>query len=545
MDPIVYVTGHKNPDTDSICAAIAYSELKRKLGVQAVPCRLGEINRETAFVLNHFGVKAPEFLATVKTQVSDLDMDPANAVSPGISVKSAWRIMRQHNVKSLPVVDDHQRLLGILTVSDITTKYMDAIDNNPIAASRTPLANLVETLSAQLVWGSPKDFNPVGKIVIAATHADEMQPFMEPGDIVIAGNRIDNQMKAISGGANCLILTCGTAVESEVLQAAEERRCVVMTTQADTFTTARLINQSIPINHVMSTGNLISFNVDDYVDDIKDKMLKTRYRSYPVVDDNNVIKGFISRYHLISYRNKKVILLDHNEKSQTVHGIEEAEILEIIDHHRLGDIQTANPIYFKNEPVGSTSTMIGNLYFEAGIRPTKSIAGILCAAIISDTIKFKSPTSTYTDKLTAERLADIAGINIDEFAMAMFKAGSTLVGKTPQEILCQDIKEFQFSRHKIAIAQVYTMGDSGLEDVREELVEYMEMYCRQGGYNLLMLLVTDILSQGSEVLFTGEDRDLVGKAFRMETEEGRVHLDGIVSRKKQVVPVISFAAEDE
>jgi len=285
MEPIVYITGHRNPDTDSICAAIGYAELKKKLGVQAVPCRLGDLNRETAFVLNHFGIQSPDYLATVKTQVSDLDMDPANAVSPGISVKSAWRIMRKHNVKTLPVVDDHQRLMGLLTVSDITTRYLDAIDNNPIAASRTPLANVVETLSAQLIWGSPKDFNPVGKIAIAATEADDMQPFVDPGDIVIAGNRIDAQLKAMACGANCLILTCGTTVADEVLRAAEEHRCVIMTTQADTFTAARLINLSIPVSYVMSTDNLTSFNVDDYVDDIKDKMLKTRYRSYPFPPD--------------------------------------------------------------------------------------------------------------------------------------------------------------------------------------------------------------------------------------------------------------------
>nr|WP_320132035.1 putative manganese-dependent inorganic diphosphatase [uncultured Holophaga sp.] len=545
MDPVVFVTGHKNPDTDSICAAIAYAELKRKQGVQAVPCRLGDISRETAFVLDHFGVPAPELLQTVKTQVSDLDMDPANAVSLGISVKSAWRVMRQQNVKTLPVVDDGQKLLGLLTVSDITTKYMDAIDNNPIAASCTPLANVVETLSAQLIRGNGKEFDPTGKIVIAATHADEMEPFMEPGDIVIAGNRHDNQLKAIEGGANCLILTCGSQPSSEVLEAAEAKGCVMMTTQADTFTTARLINQSIPISHVMTTGELVAFHVDDYVDDIKDRMLKTRYRSYPVVDDNNVIQGFISRYHLISYRNKKVILVDHNEKSQTVDGIEEAEILEIIDHHRLGDIQTNKPIYFKNEPVGSTSTIVANLYFEAGIRPTRSIAGILCAAILSDTLQFKSPTATYTDRLTAERLADIAGIDIPDFATAMFRAGSTLIGRTPQEILAQDIKEFRFPKHRVAIAQVYTMGDSGLDAVRSALVEYMDQYCAKAGYHLLLLLVTDILSQGSELLFTGEAGDLVAKAFQVETEDGRAHLPGVVSRKKQVVPVLAAAMEAE
>lgn len=543
MENQVYVTGHKNPDTDSICSAIAYAELKRKMGTAATACRLGELNRETAFVLDHFEVPSPELLYNVKTQVSDLDMDVVNSVSPSVSIKSAWKIMKRNNVKTLPVVDDNGRLLGVVTLSDITNKYMDALDNNTIATSKTTLGNIVETLNARLIWGSQQDFATSGKILIAAMNADEMSPHVESGDVVIAGGRTDTQLKAVELGANCIIVTCGAKIDPSVVKAAEAKRCILMATQADTFTTARLINQSVPIGYIMSTENLVKFEIDDYIEDIKDKMLKTRYRSYPVVDSNNVIKGLISRYHLISYRNKKVILVDHNEKSQTVNGIEEAEILEIIDHHRLGDIQTSKPIWFKNEPLGSTSTIVASLYFESGIRPSRTIAGLLCAAIISDTIKFKSPTCTYTDRSTAEKLAEIAGIQMDEFALAMFKAGSTLLGKSPQEIVCQDFKEFRFGKYKVGIAQVYTIDSEGLNEIRGKLIEYMDNYCRNRGYSLVMLLVTDILDQGSEVLYTGEARELVAKAFNIELTDNSVYLDGVVSRKKQVIPFISRAAE--
>lgn len=543
MEKLVYVTGHKNPDTDSICSAIAYAELKTKMGTGATAYRLGELNRETAFVLDYFDVPSPSLLYNVKTQVSDLDMDVVNSVSPSISIKSAWKIMKRNNVKTLPVVDDNARLLGVVTLSDITNKYMDALDNNTIATSKTTLGNIVETINARLVCGSQQDFATSGKILIVAMNAEEMQPYIEKGDIVITGSRTDTQLKAIELGANCIIVTCGAKVDSTVIKEAEAKKCILMATQADTFTTARLINQSVPIGYIMTTQNLVKFEIDDYIEDIKDKMLKTRYRSYPVVDRNNVIKGLISRYHLISYRNKKVILVDHNEKSQTVNGIEEAEILEIIDHHRLGDVQTSKPIWFKNEPLGSTATIVANAYFESGIRPSRSIAGILCSAIISDTIKFKSPTCTYTDRSTAEKLAEMAGINIDDFALSMFKAGSTLHGKTPREIVCQDFKEFTFGKYKVGIAQVYTIDSEGLNEIRTELMEYMENFCASSGYSLVMLLVTDILEQGSEVLYTGEAKELVAKAFNVELEDNSIYLEGVVSRKKQVIPFISRAAE--
>jgi manganese-dependent inorganic pyrophosphatase len=543
MEGLIYITGHRNPDTDSICSAIGYSELKKRLGYKAMATRLGDINRETEFVLRYFNVPLPDYLPTVKTQVSDLNIDIVTPVSPDVSVKTAWMIMGKNNVKTLPVVDDGDRLIGLATLSNITTKYMDTLENNIIASSDTPLRNIIETLNARLILGKQEDFKTSGKVIIAAMAPEQVKCLVEDGDIVIAGNRSDNQLAALESGANCIIITGGFEVDEDVLQLAEKNKCIIMTTPNDTFATARLINQSIPIKHVATVDDLITFNLDDFVDDIKDIMLKTRYRSYPVVDDHGKAKGSISRYHLISQNKKKVILVDHNEKSQSVHGIDEAEILEIIDHHRVASVQTGKPIYFRNEPVGSTSTIVANMYFENGIRPAKNIAGILCAAIISDTLKFKSPTCTYIDTLTAEKLAEIAGIEIDSFALEMFKAGTSLHGKTPDEIFYQDFKEFKLGAYNVGIGQVNTMDTENICDTKKALLDYMNHVCESKGYNLVMLVLTDIVKEGSELLFVGENKELIAKAFNVTPGENSVYLAGVVSRKKQIVPPLSAAAE--
>lgn len=540
---IVYVTGHKNPDTDSICAAIAYAELKKKLGMNAVAVRLGNINRETEFVLSHFGLTIPPYLETVKTQVSDLDMDVVNPASPDISVKTAWMIMKKNNFKSLPVVDENDRLLGMVTLSDIAGKYMDALEENLLSSSHTPLDNIVETLNAQLLCGSHDSFQTTGRVLIASNTPDVMEPHIERGDIVIVGNRTDSQHKAIELGVSCMITTCGHHPPEDVLHAAQEKGVAIVATRFDSFATARLINQSVPIGFIMSTSNIISFDLDDFIDDIRDKMLQTRYRSYPVVDSHNKVKGLISRYHLISQRKKKVILLDHNEKAQTVNGIDQAEILEIIDHHKVGDIQTKNPVYFKNEPVGSTSTIVANLFFENGIRPTRSIAGILCAAILSDTIKFKSPTSTYVDRTTCEKLAYIAGIDMDDFSFTMFKKGSSLEGKTPEEIFHQDLKEYTVGKYRIGIAQVNTLDTDSISHLKNELLSYMEHLSSIKNCHLLILMVTDILHEGSELLVAGKDKILIEKAFQVDVQGNSVYLQGVISRKKQVIPLIANAIE--
>jgi manganese-dependent inorganic pyrophosphatase len=542
MKKLIYIFGHRNPDTDSICSAIAYAEFKTKMGFNAQPFRLGAINLETEYVLKYFDLPIPQYLDTVKTQVADLNMDQINPASPEISIKVAWSLMKKHNFKVLPVVDDEAHLLGLVTLSDITNQYMDTLENNIIASAKTPLRNVLETINATLQNDGEAQFNTTGKVVVGAMQPDEMEPFIEKGDIVLAGNRTDSQLRAIELGANCLVLTCGCQVEPEVLSLAREKNCIVMATANDTFTVARLINQSIPISYSMTTKNLVYFHSNDFVDDIKERMLQTRFRSYPVVDDSDRVKGFVSRYHLISQRRKSVILLDHNEKSQTVDGIDQAEILEIIDHHRVGDIQTGNPIYMSNEPVGSTATIIANKYFDSGIRPSRKIAGILCAAVISDTLKFKSPTCTHLDRITAAKLAEIAAINLEKFAGLMFKKGTSLEGKTIHQILYQDFKDFNFGNYKIGIGQINTTDNESIRELEADLVEYMKKICRENDYNLLLLMVTDIITEASTVFFAGKDKMLLSKAFNVDLGETSVLLPGVVSRKKQVVPNIAHAA---
>jgi len=547
VEDIIYVVGHKNPDTDSICSAIAYADLKKRLGggVRVVPARIGEINRETEFVLSTFKLPVPMVLDTLKLQVQDLQLDRAITVSPEISVKTAWSLMQKHNAKTLPVIDDNGHLIGITTLSDITSKYMDMVDTNLLGVSDTPLQNVLETINARLLIGRATDFSPLGKILVAAMTPDRMAHWVDKNDIVITGNRLENQIEALKLGANCLIITGGAAEEMpELKRLAEENRSLVLVTPFDTFTTARLIPQSIPVKYLMTTRDLVAFNRDDFLDDIKDAMLSTRYRSYPVVDDENRVHGVVARYHLISQRKKKVILVDHNERSQCISTIDEAEILEIIDHHRVGDIQTGKPIFFKNEPLGSTSTIIGNLFFENGIRPSRSIAGILCSAILSDTLKFRSPTCTYTDIRMAERLAELAGIkDIDDYARQMFQAGSMLVGKTSEEIFTRDFKAYELGKYKIGISQINVYGSEFGADMKTEVLGFMERYCALNGFDLLILMLTDMMKESTELLFTGENRELVSIAFEAQPKDNTLILPGTLSRKKQVVPLLSAAAQ--
>ncbi|QNU66685.1 putative manganese-dependent inorganic diphosphatase [Ruminiclostridium herbifermentans] len=545
MNELIYITGHKNPDTDSICSAIAYAELKKRHSINAVPIRIGDINKETEFVLKYFGVEVPEYKETVRTQVSDLNMDIINPISEDISVKAAWSIMQKNNIKVLPVADINGKLLGIITLTDITTSYLDAMDNRILAASNTPLGNIIDTLNARLICGDEDKFKANGKVVVAAMTANEMEPFVEKGDIVILGNRKDNQIKAIEIGVSCIILTCGCQIDDDVVKLANENECIVLETAYDTLMAARFINQSIPVSHIMTKKQLVCFNLHDFTENIKDTMLKTRYRSYPVVDDDGVVKGFVSRYHLISQRKKKVILLDHNEKSQTIDGIEQADILEIIDHHRIGDIQTNYPIYFKNDAVGSTATLIANMYFENGLNPSKSIAGILCAAIISDTLHFKSPTSTYADELAANKLAKIADIHLEEFATALYKASASLEGMSPQTILEYDFKDFVFNKYKIGIGQINSSDSEAFKKVKDSLLEHMKVVKENKGYRLVLLMVTDIINEGSEILFVGDDGALIEKAFNIKGSEGCAFLKGVVSRKKQIIPILSSIIQRE
>ncbi|MBW9170679.1 putative manganese-dependent inorganic diphosphatase [Clostridium estertheticum] len=542
MKNIVYITGHKNPDTDSICSAIAYSEFKNKTGkLTAVPIRLGETNSETKFILKYFAVPEPELITTVKTQISDLDIDVVAPISPDISLKMAWSIMKKKNVKTLPVIDEHDQLAGVASVSNLASNYLDIWDNSILSKSNTPLENILDTLSAKCLYKPETPFKLTGKIIVAAMHPDSTKTVIEAGDIGICGDRDDSQCLLIKSKASLVIITGDHAPTAEVLELAKTNECTIVLTPYDTFTASRLITQSIPIDYVMTRKNLVTFNTEDFIDEIKYTMIETRYRSYPVLDENNKVVGSISRFHLISENKKKVILVDHNEKTQSVLGLEDAEILEIIDHHRIADVQTGQPIYFRNEPVGSTSTIVATIFFENGIRPSKNVAGILCAAIISDTLLLKSPTSTIVDELTLKRLAQIADLNIEEFAKEMFKAGTSLEGKTAEEIFYQDFKIFTLSGFKVGVSQVGTMYIEGFDAIKDDMIDLMNKKATENGFNLIILMLTDILNGGSVLIASGEHKDIVSKAFNVNLTDSGVYIPGLVSRKKQVIPPVTVA----
>lgn len=540
MKDYIYITGHKNPDTDSICSTIAYAEFKNKTQkTPAIPVRLGEINRETRFILDYFQVETPIYIDTVKAQVEDLDIDNIAPVSPEISIKIAWALMKKNNVKTLPVINEDNNLIGIVSVSNLTSSYMDVWDNTILSKSNTSIDNILETLSGKPLYIHSELLQFKGKIIVTAMEAENLKTIVEEGDVAICGNRSDAQTAVLDARASLLIVTGNGDISEELINKAKEVGCSIIITPFDSFTTSRLITQSIPINHVMSKDNLISFSTDDFVDDIKDVMLETRYRSYPVVNKDNHVIGSISRYHLISPNKKKVILLDHNERSQSVHGLEDAEVIEVIDHHRIADVQTGSPIYFRNEPVGSTSTIVASIFFENGIRPSKKVAGLLCAAIISDTLLFKSPTATNVDRIMLNRLAEIANLDIEKFAREMFKAGTSLVDKTPDQIFHQDFKMFTLSNLKVGVSQVGTMDLESFYSIKDDVLALMEKKALDNNFSLLILMLTDILKGGSELLVVGEEKELVSRAFNVKFSGNTVYIPGIISRKKQVIPPLT------
>ena len=542
MKDIIYVTGHKNPDSDSICAAYAYAEFKNKIGeTETVACRLGDVNQETQFILDYFDAEAPKFLNTVKLKVEDLQFDNINPVSPDISLKTAWTIMREKNIKTLPVGDENNHLLGVLAVANLTSCYMDIWDNRILSKSNTTLDNIIDTLSAKICYVNEDiKFFP-GKIAVTAMQPDTMTEHIEEGDIAIVGDREEAQAALINLNVSLMIVTGGYAPSEKIINLAKEHGVTIIVTQHDSFTASRLIVQSIPVGYVMVKENIVSFRTDDLVDDIKKVMSETRFRSYPVLDENGRVVGTVSRYHLISNHKKKVIQVDHNERGQSVDGLEDAEVLEIIDHHRVADIQTNNPIYFRNEPVGSTSTIVAKCFFESGIRPSRKAAGLLCGAIISDTLLFRSPTCTPQDQYTCKKLAEIAGINIEEFAKEMFKAGTSLKGKTVEQIFNTDFKPFTIEGTKVGISQVNTMDIEGFMPLKEEMLNYMDQKAKEAGLEMVMLLLTDILNEGSEILVTGAKPEIVEKAFKITLKDKGAFLPGVLSRKKQVVPPITNA----
>ncbi|APQ75997.1 inorganic pyrophosphatase [Clostridium botulinum] len=547
MKDLIYITGHRNPDSDSICASLGYADLKKQLGYNnIVSGRLGELNNETKFVLDYFNVKAPTLIDTVKTQVSDLDIDKVIPISKDLSLKKAWITMKENNVKTLPVQDEEGKLIGLASLSNISSTYMGVWQKDILAKSNANIEDIIDTLNAKIAYKKEDKQRFTGNLVVAAMEAKDIKNYIKEGDIVILGNRDDVQEAALDCKAHLLVVTGSHKVSDKILNKAKNLGCSILVSEEDTFTTSVLITQSIPVSYIMTSSDIMSFKLSDFIEDVKEIMLKTRFRSYPVVDHNNKIVGTISRYHLISPKKKKVILVDHNEIGQSVPGLEEAEIMEIIDHHRIGGVNTASPIFFRNQPVGSTSTIIANMFFENNITPSKEIAGVLASAIISDTLLFKSPTSTELDKTILDKLAKIAEIDPKSYSVEMFKAGTSLKGKTVEGLFHEDFKNFTIGGEKIGVSQVSTMDPSSFDPLKKDMLNLMESKVKKEGYEGLVLVLTDLLKEGSFIYVIGPKKEIIASAFGKSLDKNSsLYAEGVLSRKKQVIPPITNAIENK
>ena len=535
----VYVIGHKNPDTDSICSAIAYADLRQKVTGQVHEAkRAGHVNDETAYVLDRFGVEAPKLLTDVRLQVRDLDIHEMPGLKPNASIRDTWERMRQEQAKTLPIVKDDE-LVGVVSTGDIAKSYMDVYDSEILSKARTQYRNIVKTLDGTMITGNEHGYFMRGKVAIGASSPNLMEEFIEKDDLVILGDREEAQACAVNIDASCMVICKDAEVSPKLIQKAKEQSIVIIQTPYDTFTTARLINQSIPVKFYMTSGPLTMFRMNDYVDDIKDIMAKKRFRDFPILDRHGRFKGFISRRRFLGASKKKVILVDHNERSQAVDGIEEAEIIEIIDHHRLGDIETVSPITFRNQPVGCTATIINQMYEENEIEVPREIAGLLCGAIISDTLLFRSPTCTPLDERTAKKLAKISDIDLEQMAQEMFNAGSNLKGKSAEDICFQDFKQFTVNDTIFGVGQITSMSKEELAAIRDMMTEHLPKVLEAHNLNMIYFMLTDILAESTELLCVGTSaRGIALSAFDLPDNAKSLILKGVVSRKKQLIPVL-------
>ncbi len=536
----VFVIGHKNPDTDSICAAITYANLKNKVfGGNYIACRAGHLNEETQFVLSHFGVDVPAYIKDVRTQVRDMEIRKLDGTTAKMSLKNAWAKMRDADVVTLCATEG-DKLAGIVTTNDIVETYMDVIDPHILSQAKTSYRNIVETLDGELIVGDIEESLTSGKVVIAAASPEMMENVIEAGDVVILGNRYETQLCAIEMDAACIIVCEGAEVARTIKAQAAEHGTKIITTPHDTFVVARLINQSMPIEHIMKKDNLVTFHMDDYIEDIQEVMASMRHRYFPVLDKNDHYIGMISRRNFLGAHKKQMILVDHNEKNQAVNGADAAEILEIVDHHRLRTIETAGPVFFRNQPLGSTCTIIYLMYKEFGVEIDATTAGLLLAAILSDTLMFRSPTCTNVDRNAGEELAKIANVNYEKFAKEMFHAGSNLGGKSAVEILHQDFKKFTVDDMTIGIGQINSMSSEELMEIKDKIMPELKDVAAEDGLDMLFFMLTNIIDESSEVVYAGAKAlHTLNSAFGINASESdTVTLPGVVSRKKQLLPAI-------
>ncbi len=547
MTKKTFVIGHKNPDTDSICSAIAYAYLKNQLaaeGEQFVPKRAGELNEETKYVLKRFGVKAPEYVSDVSTQVKDIEIKKTRGVSRTISLKEAWNLMKEYGSVTLPIVRS-RRLEGVITTEDIATAYMDVYDNSILSLAHTKFRNIVKTLDGEMVVGNQEEYFTKGKVIIAAANPDIMEEYIEPGDLVILGNRYEAQLCAIEMEAGCIVICDGVKISKTIQSLAEVHNCTVISTSHDTFTVARLINQSMPISYFMCRENLITFQMEDFTENIKSVMAKIRHRYFPIVNNKGEYIGMMSRRNLLNAQKKQIIMVDHNEKNQAVDGVQDAQIVEIIDHHRLGTVETVNPIYVRNQPLGCTATIIYQMYQEKGVAVPETMAALLLSAILSDTLMFRSPTCTAVDESAAKELAQIAQIEITELAGEMFKAGSNLSHKSAEEIFYQDFKKFSVDGVNFGIGQISFMSYDEQHAIKKKMRNYLDKVGSIDGIETIYFMLTNILDETTELIYSGDAAErLIEEAYGITSDNGEFILKGVVSRKKQLLPRIMTAIQN-
>ena len=545
----IFVIGHKNPDTDSICSAIAYCDIKNRTTQESryIPKRAGQINEETEYVLNRFGVQPPGYLSNIGTQVKDMDIRLSPEANKSMSLKNAWDLMQENSIVSLPIREKDGTLEGLITIGDIAKTYMDTTDSYLLSRARTQYQRIAETIGGKVIEGNAHGYFIQGKIMVGTANPDKMKEYVEENDMIIMGNREEDHLQAIEQNVSCIIVGLGIEVTEKVLKLAHEKDIIIISSPYDTFTISRLINQSIPVKYIMKTENLVTFKTEDFTDDIQEVMIKHRHRAFPVINKKGKCIGTISRRNFLDMHRKKVVLVDHNEKDQAVDNIDKADIMEIIDHHKLGTLQTMQPISFRNQPVGCTGTIMYQMYGEQKLEIPPKIAGLLCAAIISDTLMFRSPTCTLQDKMAAGALALIADISIEEFAREMFKAGSNLKDKSPEEIFYQDYKKF-IAEGDICfgVGQISSMDADELREIKERLIPFMVSECGRHGVSRVYFMLTDIINESTELLFYGGDsKNVVSEAFHKEPQEGEqsVILPGVVSRKKQLIPSFMTAMQ--
>ncbi len=541
MEKKIYVFGHINPDTDSICSAISYAHLKRALGTpNVVAARLGKISKETQFALDYFNVESPLFIDNIKPQVGDMDFYAIPPIYLADSVKKAWDIMTSHKRQMVPVLYHDQKLAGVVSISDIAKTYIGLTDGSVLKKHKTPFVNIPAVLNGKIVRGTYPSAYVLGDVYATASMSEDVR--LNETDIVIAGSNKVHIDLALHSGAGCVIIT-DQNMDLLQLDLSDETECAIICTGFSFFETIKLISQSISVKNLIANQNVVYFQTDDRLDEVKEVMLDTAHRHFPILDEEGKVKGVISKRHLIDIRKKQVILVDHNEKTQSVAGIEQAEILEIIDHHRIANIDTGTPVYLRAEPVGCTSTIIGKMYEMYNIMPPKQIAGLMLSAILSDTLIFKSPTCTPDDVRIAKKLAQIAEVDLYEYGRDLLIAGSSLQGVSASELLYIDKKNFTLGKYNICVSQVNTGDFKSLYSLKADILTEMQELATREGLDLSILMVTDIILGGTELIAVGNERWLAERAFDFSKSDESIFLSDVYSRKKQIIPKLMLAAQ--